>query len=143
MKSDSLVINSLKQQGFKITKARIRTLEMFQNSHAISVPELIKQLKKESLVVNKSTIYREVAFLLKQSLIRQVDFRERGIKYEFVSNKHHHHLICVVCKSVQDFELEQDLDIQEEKIEKSKSFQVLNHSLEFFGLCSQCQKNTL
>ncbi len=140
MNSDNLVINSLRQRGFKVTKARTRILELFQNSHAISVPEIVKQLKKESLLVNKSTIYREIDFLLKQNLIRRVDFRERGIKYEFVSHKHHHHLICVVCKTVQDFELDKDLDSEEDKIKKDKNFQVLNHSLEFFGLCSRCQK---
>ena len=138
MKKTEILV-SLQRKGFKLTKVRTRLIELFmQSSQPLSIPEVVLQLHRENLLVNKTTIYREVEFLLQQNLLRTVDLRERGKRYEYEDNSHHHHLICINCKKIEDFESENDLKEVEKLIKKKHNFSVLQHSLEFYGLCKNC-----
>jgi hypothetical protein len=63
-----------------------------------------------------------------------------GLKrYELLQEGHHHHVICSKCRKVQDVVLKVDLDAEEHKIQKDTGFKIQSHSLEFFGLCTDCQ----
>ncbi|HMR01620.1 MAG TPA: transcriptional repressor, partial [Candidatus Gracilibacteria bacterium] len=87
---------------------------------------------------NKTTIYREVYFLLEQNILVEIDFGDRKKRYESASSEHHHHIICLKCSKVQDIQLESDLSEDQKKIEQETNFKITNHSLEFFGLCNTC-----
>lgn len=133
------VLINLQRKGFKLTKVRSRLIELFiQSAQPLSVPEVLETLHSEGLFVNKTTIYREVEFLIQQNLLRTVDLRERGKRFEYEDNSHHHHLICINCKKMEDFESENDLQEVEIRIKKKHNFTVLQHSLEFYGLCTKC-----
>ena len=138
MNSDTIIKN-LKKKGFKSTLLRRKLIDIFLSKNfPISVPEVLELLHSENLDANKTSVYREIEFLTDQQLIRQIDFRERGKRYEFDLRNHHHHLICIKCNLIEDFELEQDLELTENQIKETKGFEVLNHSLEFFGICKNC-----
>lgn len=136
-------LSYLKAKGYKTTRVRTLVIELLANSKSpISVTEILQKFTlrpNELTVPNKTTIYRELDFLLEQGIIREIDFSESKKRYEFKDAKHHHHIICVKCKKIEDVDLNQDLKAQETKITKEKNFKIINHSLEFFGLCSICQ----
>jgi Fur family ferric uptake transcriptional regulator len=49
----------------------------------------------------------------------------------------HHHLVCNNCGKV--IEVEADLlDDLEHLIENKHSFKIMDHSVKFYGLCSEC-----
>ena len=106
----------------------------------LSAVDLQKILKKKGLAANKTTIYREVDFLKKEGLILEVRLAENKKRYELSSREHHHHIVCLKCKKIEDVILKKDLQEQEKNIAKEKKFKVINHSLEFFGICENCQK---
>ena len=92
--------------------------------------------------MNKTTVYREIEFLVKQNIVKEIQFSERSKRYEIVMKDHHHHIVCKRCKQVEEIssdELESKLDLLEKEIFKVKNFQGINHSLEFFGTCYKCQ----
>ena len=89
--------------------------------------------------VNKTTIYRELAFLKKQNIILELQFDDNTKRYEIMPANHHHHIVCVRCEKVEDVVLEKDLDAEEKVITQNKKFQILHHSLEFYGICKMCQ----
>lgn len=135
---------NLQRKGFKLTKARTRIIELFlQSKSPISVPEIVSLLNSAGLMVNKTTVYREIEFLSNQKLLRTVDLRERGKRYEFEDNSHHHHLICINCKKMEDFESDNDLREIEDRIQQQHNFSVLQHSLEFYGLCRSCSDGSI
>ena len=135
----SSIIDHLKAQGFKMTKVRQELVDILSSvKQPISVTELINWLDKRGLKANKSTVYRELDFLKLQKVLTEIQFNEDKKRYEIASS-HHHHLICLRCDRIEDVGVEGDLDHYEADITKSKNFQVLNHSLEFFGMCQQCQ----
>ncbi len=130
----------LRSRGFRITAARKTILEILSDEHKpLSAADFHELLLKRNVKSDRVTVYRELDFLEKQGIIHGVQFQDRNRRYELSSLEHHHHLICQGCKSVEDVNLKEDLEAQERTIEKQKNFKVMRHSLEFFGLCQNCQ----
>jgi Fe2+ or Zn2+ uptake regulation protein len=135
------MLDKLKSKGHRITKARKAILEIFQEEKMpLSVGELGAKLHTLGIKVNKTTLYREIDFLLSEEIIKEINLGEDKKRYEAAGNAHHHHLICINCKKVEDIDLQNDLSKHEAQIKRTKNFKVINHSLEFFGLCKSCQK---
>ncbi len=123
-----------------MTKTRKAFSAIFSShSHPLSAQDIIDCLKKEELVVNKTTVYRELEFFLQEGLIKELHFGDRKKRYERTSLAHHHHLICLTCQKVEDVEIAGDLCKEEKRIMKDTGFIISHHSLEFFGTCSDCQ----
>lgn len=134
------VLGELNRSGFRITRIRKAMIEVFLASgKPLSAVEVMEGLEKAGVGFNKATIYRELAFLKESRVVQEVQFiHERLKRYEPVLEGHHHHLVCINCKKVEDITLEKELDEEERLIYSKKGFKVLNHSLEFLGLCTQC-----
>jgi Fur family ferric uptake transcriptional regulator len=50
---------------------------------------------------------------------------------------HHHHLICINCGKV--FEFEEDMmEGLETEIEKKTGFHVIDHEVKLYGYCKEC-----
>ena len=111
-----------------LTKARLHVLDIFKNSSfPVSASDLLKKIK-----VNKTTIYRELDFLVDCGIVSEVYFGDRIKRYELKDLRHHHHLICLNCKKVRNVNMEENFNTP-------KSFKVIKHNLEFFGFCANCQ----
>lgn len=137
-----LVLKSaLRTQGHKITKNRTAILEYLSSQDKpISAEEILNHILTEHQDVHKTTIYRELFFLLEHNFIKEVEFGDGKKRYEIALNRpHHHHIICVNCKKVEDIPLEKELEDQEKDIETVTGYQLTSHMLEFFGLCRACQ----
>ena len=129
-------VDDLRKQGFRITPVRTRLLELLVKAKTpLAVFELQKSLR---LAANKTTLYRELEFLRENGIVQEVEFGDKKKRYD-ISDRHHHHVVCVECKGVEDVDSKQDLDAVEKKIARQKGFKIINHSLEFFGLCAKCQ----
>lgn len=136
----SEIITKLKNEGHRITPIRTRILEILGGSgQPISAPDLLESVNSSNEGVNKTTIYRELDFLQSKDLISEVEFGDGKKRYE-LNDGHHHHLICLNCKKIEDIDLKTDLSEEEKNIEKKTGFKIQIHSLEFFGLCKSCQK---
>ncbi len=126
-------------KDFKETKVRTALLKLLKKTPApLSISEILLKLKRENLNPNKTTIYREIEFLTNLDLVSGVDFGEGKKRYES-SKEHHHHIVCVNCKKVKDVKMEKDLELFNAKIAKQAGYKPASHSLEFFGLCANCQ----
>jgi Fur family ferric uptake transcriptional regulator len=128
------------QFTFKKTPARLAISEFLSGVKApVDVEQIIEYLRLQKLDTNKVTVYRILDFLFKNQIIDRVEFGEGKYRYEFKTNHHHHHLVCTSCGRVQDVEANV-VEKLENEIQKNKNFKVQSHSMEFFGLCSACQK---
>jgi Fur family ferric uptake transcriptional regulator len=74
-----------------------------------------------------------------KGLTKQIQLQEGKFRYELATAAEHHHLVCTKCGDIQDIS-DCNIDGLEKDIEKKKKFKVTSHALEFFGLCSNCQK---
>jgi len=140
MKQADTILQSLQRKGHKLTKVRKAIIQMLLAGRSpCAAPEMLARLADLGLAVNKTTVYRELLFLKERKVITELEFGEGKKRYELMPKDHHHHLVCVSCKKIEDIPLHKDLDREEQAIAKQKRFKILNHSLEFFGLCAKCQ----
>jgi len=128
-------IEILKSKKKRVTPGRKKIINIVcKSAYPLSAETIIKKVG-----MNKTSIYRELEFLLKQSFIQEIDFGDGINRYELKDLKHHHHLICLRCKRIQDISFNENLEWEEKRIKKNHKFQVLRHDLEFFGYCQNCQ----
>lgn len=140
MKTDETIQTVLCENHLRLTKTRRALLGLFlRHKLPLSVPEILSELEKMRVRVNKTTVYRELERLQGVEIIAAVQLGGRKRYYELATRKHHHHLICVKCEHVEDVDADEDDLLHEEyKAIREKRFSVLRHSLEFFGLCKMC-----
>lgn len=130
----------VRMRGGRLTKTRIAILGGFLlATKPLSPLEIISYLEGEKIKVNKTTVYRELNFLLENNLIREVRLLEGKTAFYELSGEHRHHLICLKCRQIQSLPMDHQLCQQEKIINQQNNFKVLDHSLEFYGLCKKCQ----
>ena len=141
MEHSKAILDELKSRGHRMTKVRKAVIDtLCKTKVPTPASDLIAQLKRRNLPVNKTTVYREIDFLLSERILREVDLLDGKKRYELLAeNDHHHHMICTGCKSIQCIDMHHDLDALEGELLSKFDFKVTNHSLEFFGLCTKCR----
>jgi Fur family transcriptional regulator, ferric uptake regulator len=132
----------LKDNGYKITKARIAVLNiMFNNKLPLNALDIYKKLLKNkiSTKINEVTIYRTLSSFEKSNILKRVNLRKDSIYFE-LNNDHHHHIVCTNCGVIEDFEENKDIEkLLENVVIKSTKFKnIKEHSLELFGICKVC-----
>lgn len=128
----------IREAGHRATPGRIALLETLEKTgKPMSIPEILEQMRSS---IDEATVYRTLDALKEKKIVRQLDFQHGHGEYELADSKHHHHIVCVQCDKVEDIILKTDLRAEEKQITKEKQFKILDHSLEFFGLCEKCQK---
>lgn len=134
------VLAGLKEKGYRLTNIRKKIIEMLAGTNVpLSIQDFIEKLERQGLTANKTTIYREIGFLMKNEIVTEIDFGDRRKRYESAHVEHHHHLVCLKCSRVQDITLNNDLKKEEQRLSKQNNFKIIKHSLEFFGFCEKCK----
>jgi len=127
------------QSNSGITKRQERLLdELKKCADELSGQQLHRQLHQSEQVMGLTTVYRNLQALVKQGLIRSRHLPTGEVLYAPVE-RDIHHLNCVSCGETT---LLEGCPVQKLTIPKktSEKFELLFHTLEFFGLCGQCSK---
>ena len=134
----------LSERGYKMTPQRKEILQIFvERSGHMSAEDVYKILREKESEIGLATVYRALDLLSELGILVQIDFGDGCARYELNTADptihHHHHLICLKCKKVIEFE-EDLLDELEADIAEKSGFQIVNHEVKFFGYCSECRK---
>ena len=136
----------LSKNNYKMTPQRTEIVRIFcENSdlhHHLSAEEIYDILIGKGFDFGLATVYRSVELLNSLGVLSRIDFGDGRARYELgtgnPTDHNHHHLICLDCKKVIEFE-EDLLDNLEKTVEKKSGFKILNHEVKFFGYCSECR----
>jgi len=130
----------LNEVDLRATPARIALMSLLEKSEKpLTVKEMIDFLEKKAIKTDPATVFRIVNLFSEKGLIKPIQLNEGKFRYELTDKADHHHLVCEKCSNIEDIS---DCNIKalEKDIEKKKKFKVTSHSLEFFGICADCQK---
>lgn len=135
------VLADLKKDRFRLTEARKAVVAAALEAGApVSAQDVAAALKERSVSANVTTVYRELEFLCERGVLAPVSFTDGVRRYESATLGHHHHLICLGCKKVEDVVVPHgEVHRAERAIEKERGFAVLRHALEFYGTCAACR----
>ena len=128
----------LKKAGLNSTKPRREILWLLRESHGpFSVEEILERLPEGTC--DQATVYRALTQFKETGLVKEVHLGEEFSRFEFHRpHHHHHHIICRRCQRIEALE-DCDLTPFHETLKK-KGYENIDHHLEFFGLCPDCQK---
>lgn len=130
--------SELIDEGFRMTRLRNALIEILVDLGApFSIDEMRGLLKKMRVPAHKVSVYRELVLFEEMGIIRSIHLQDHILRYELLVD-HHHHVMCTSCKTIEEIQLECDLEKEELRIAKKIQFASLTHSLEFFGLCKSC-----
>jgi len=131
----------LKRVNLRATPARMAILGLLEKvKMPIDVSTVICKINEEGIKADPATVFRIMNMLTKKGLAISVQLQEGKTRYELAEKKHHHHhLVCEACGKIENVS-SQMIPPLEEKIQSRHKFIVKRHTLEFFGLCQDCQK---
>lgn len=130
----------LNEAALRATPARLALMKLLETANTpLDVQSMISFLEKQHIKTDPATVFRIINMFTDKGLVKQIQLHEGKFRYELTNKPAHHHLVCEHCGSIEDIS-SCNIAALEKEIENKKQFTVTNHSLEFFGICKQCQK---
>jgi len=135
------MLAKLREQKFRITPQRIAVLKILalSNGHP-SVEQIFEQVKKDFPTTSLATVYKTVTLLKQLNEVLELGFPEGSNRYDGSRPYPHPHIICMECKKIVDPDLD-SLDNLTQELIQDTGFKIVNHRLDFFGICPECLKN--
>ena len=132
--------NILAANNYKLTSQRkqiLKTLLDNQGQH-LSAEDIYEILKQDNPSIGLATVYRTLELFCDLGLIQQLDFDDERKRYELEGDDtHHHHLICLNCNKIIEFN-DQILEEFEQDLQQEHNFKVTEHKMKFYGYCDKC-----
>lgn len=133
----------LRDSGYKLTNARtvvLETLEKYEG-HMTSA-EILDAVSSRDSSIGRASVFRTLDLLTRLAIIRPTYIDgAMSPTYVLLPGGHHHHIVCVNCNRVIEFE-ECGLSELQTRLEDEYGVQMTGHLLEFFGTCAVCQQET-
>lgn len=134
----------LKEKGSKLTPQRRATLNIIMENKGehLNTEEIYELVRKDCPEIGLATVYRTLQLLEEMDIISRINLDDGCSRYEIKTgdeDHQHHHLICQECSKIIEVKIDL-LDHLEKEIEKEYNFDIKDHKLKFFGLCSDCKQ---
>lgn len=132
--------DAIAKKGLKVTPQRVAILDAIYelNNHptAENIAEYIKTSQPNIAI---GTIYKVLDVLVENSIIKKVTTEAGKMRYDGLTN-HHHHLYCIECDVIEDY-IDEELDKILEGYFKKKNiegFQLKNFTVQINGTFNKC-----
>ena len=133
------VIKRLKEKHYRITPQRLAVIKILADSEDHpTVEQVYDRVKTDFPMTSLATIYKTVTLLKDMGEILELGFGDDRNHYDGNKPYPHPHLICLKCKSIIDPKLSMLNDLSQEMSEQT-GYVIINHRLDFFGICPLCQ----
>ena len=133
-----VIIRKLRDDGHKITPQRLAIAKILAKSEGHpSVENIHGQIKKDFPTMSLATVYRNILLVKSLGEVLEIGFPDGSNRYDGNRPYPHPHVICVKCKKIIDPDLD-SLDEMKKEVAEETNFKILNHRLDFFGICSDC-----
>ena len=140
--SAELWLNQLRENGQRLTAARRAVVETVAASErAITPLEVYDTARRRYRALGLVSVYRTLETLEELGLVQRVHQAESCQAFIAAGEGHQHLLVCQNCGRVTLFEGD-DLERLIGSISRKSGYRILEHWLQLFGLCRDCQRRT-
>jgi len=134
------IVQKLRDNGHKITPQRLAIVKILAKSDGHpSVETIHTQIKKDFPTMSLATVYRSIVLIKSLGEVLELGFPDGSNRYDGNKPFPHPHVICVRCKKIVDT-VPDSLDDMKKEVALETDFKILNHRLDFFGICSTCRE---
>jgi len=123
-----------------MTSQRALLLKLIEQGEGhLDADELYRRARQKQPRLSLSTVYRTLGLLKKLGLIEELHFDENHHHYEMKPSAEHHHLICLGCGRVIEFQYPLSRYIKK-NVTGAKDFEIIDAELRLTGYCQQCRQ---
>ena len=140
-KSDALIIETLRKNGYKATTQRIAICRFALHSRDHPTAQRIyNEVRKMHPTVSLATVYKTLQILTEHGLVQELDLPQSQARFDSYVGLHIN-LVCMQCGNIQDFD---DKTAQEmvESVTAKAQFTRTGQRLDIYGMCKTCQDRT-
>jgi Fur family transcriptional regulator, peroxide stress response regulator len=128
------------KHGLAATHQRLVLFEVLQSMTGHPSPEEVyARVKKRIPSVSLATVYKNIHLFIESGIFREVSPHHGSLRVE-VNELPHHHLVCVVCKSISDIN-ERELGLLKTP-KRLNGFLVERYAVDVLGRCPSCQQES-
>ncbi len=129
----------LRQAGYKLTNARLTTLQAIEDLGGhITSTQVLDRVSELDTSIGRASVFRTLDLLTRLGIIRPIYLESSTTpKYVLMPDGHHHHVVCVRCNRVIEFD-DCGLDAMTQMLEAKLKVKIMGHLLEFYGECEDC-----
>ncbi len=138
----AVVATRLRRVGQRYTSGRRILVEALTRSPR---PMTTAEVVAADPQLLQSTTYKNLALLEQVGIVHRVMGSDEYARFELaeeLTGHHHHHLVCVSCGSVEDFEVpqrvEKGLADAMGDLTTGTGFRAQSHRLDLLGTCGRC-----
>ncbi len=133
----------IRKAGLKITLPRIKILEILEKNEVrhMSAEDMYKALLNSGEDIGLATVYRVLTQFEDAGLVTRHHFEGGHSMFELNEGTHHDHILCVKCGKVDEF-VDEVIETRQLHIAEKAGYEMTNHSLYIYGVCSDCRKTT-
>ena len=126
--------------GQRVTAQRVLLLDLIRKGgRHIDADELYCRAREKQPRISLSTVYRALQLFKKLDLVEEHHFDEAHYHYELKTSREHHHLLCLGCGKVVEFQCPQSREVKEE-IARDKGFEIVGAEVRIVGFCPECRQ---
>jgi Fe2+ or Zn2+ uptake regulation protein len=131
----------LQENGYRLTEPRRAVVETIALSQRLLTPfEVFEQARRQHPRLGLVTVYRTLEKLEELNLVQRVHRPSGCQAFIAAFSGHQHLLICQSCGRVEFFSGDSErMDSLIAEVGSESGYQVREHWLQLFGLCSACQ----
>ena len=133
------MVQKLREREYRLTPQRLAVLKILAVSHGHpSVERIYEQVKIDFPTTSLATVYKTVSLVRELGEVLELGFSDARNRYDGNKPYPHPHLICTECRNIIDPDLS-GLHHMTAELEKETGFRIVNHRMDFFGICPDCQ----
>ncbi len=133
------IMRKLRAHGHKITPQRMAIVKILAKSNGHpSVEDIHDAIKSDFPTMSLATVYRNIVLIKSLGEVLELGFPDGSNRYDGNRPYPHPHVICIKCGKIVDPKLD-SLDDMKKEVAVETDFTILNHRLDFFGVCGDCE----
>ncbi len=125
---------------YRMTRQRALILKTLRETKAhLSADEVYLQVRWVLPKISLGTVYRNLELLYELKEINKLELGGGQNRWDGEIARHYH-VRCAVCAKVENVDYH-PLDDMEDAVRRSTDFRVIDHHLEFVGMCPECSEH--
>jgi Fur family ferric uptake transcriptional regulator len=122
----------------RMTAQRRQVVEVLRTARRyLTAKDMHDRLRGKRPRIGLATVYRTLEALREIGVVSARMQPHGETAYVWCARQHHHHAVCMRCGRVEDVRC-RALPDYKRSLSRGLGFAVLDHQLEFFGVCARC-----
>ena len=132
---------AMKATGMRVTNQRSLIIEIIRQGRGhLDADEIYRRAREKESRISLSTVYRTLQMFKKLGLVEELHFNEAHHHYEIKPSTEHHHLLCLGCGKVIEFQKPLSRYISK-NVAEAKDFDIIGTEVRMTGYCAKCRQN--